>query len=290
MHIPDGFLSPPVWVALDAVSLPAVGWVARRARRDQTDARMPLLGMMGAFVFAAQMINFPLAAGTSGHLLGGALLAIVLRPAAAALVMTAILVLQALIFQDGGVLALGANVFNMALVGVAAGYLPVRLWGRAAPAVFLGGLLSVTASGMLALAELLASGVALAPNLVWLSLGLFLASGCVEGAITVAAVRSIERLSTAPLAGAGGSRVRAAVALAALIALAGGVFLASASPDTLEYLGAALDLTDAPAWAHAAFPGYEAGVWGGAAGRKAAAGLAGLMLVYAVCAAGSRKR
>src|SRR4029077_16067991 len=112
MHIPDGFLSMPVWGTLDVVSAPAVAWVARRAQRDRKDHRIPLLGVMGAFVFAAQMINFPVGPGTSGHLVGGALLAIVLGPAAAALVMTAILVLQALVFQDGGVLALGANVFN----------------------------------------------------------------------------------------------------------------------------------------------------------------------------------
>ena len=86
-----------------------------------------MLGVMGAFVFAAQMINFPVGVGTSGHLLGGALLAQTLGPSAAAVTMTAILAIQALVFQDGGVLALGANVFNMALVGVLAGYLPYRL-------------------------------------------------------------------------------------------------------------------------------------------------------------------
>ena len=128
MHIPDGFLSTPVWATLDVVSAPAVAWVARRAQRDTQDHRIPLLGVMGAFVFAAQMVNFPVGPGTSGHLVGGALLTVVLGPAAASLVLTAILVLQALIFQDGGVLALGANVFNMALVGVAAAYLPYRLW------------------------------------------------------------------------------------------------------------------------------------------------------------------
>ena len=121
---------------------------------------------MGAFVFAAQMINFPVGIGTSGHLVGGALLAIVLGPPAAAMVMTAILASQAFVFQDGGILALGANVFNMAMVGVLAGYLPYRLlsgfgernslMGRASPrwrssAIFAGGFLSVLTSGCLAL-------------------------------------------------------------------------------------------------------------------------------------------
>src|ERR1700732_2382006 len=151
MHIPDGFLSTPVWGTLDAVSAPAVAWVARRAQRDTQDHRIPLLGVMGAFVFAAQMINFPVGPGTSGHLVGGALLAIVLGPAAASLVMVAILALQALIFQDGGVLALGANVFNMALAGVAAAYLSYRLWGQRfrSAAIFAAGALSVMTSACL---------------------------------------------------------------------------------------------------------------------------------------------
>lgn len=75
MHIPDGFLSTPVWVALDTAAVPAVAWVARRAQRGFDDAQAPLLGLMGAFVFAAQLINFPVGAGTSGHLVGAALLA-----------------------------------------------------------------------------------------------------------------------------------------------------------------------------------------------------------------------
>src|SRR6476659_88432 len=149
MHIPDGFLSTPVWGTLDVISAPAVAWVARRAQRDTQDHRIPLLGVMGAFVFAAQMINFPVGAGTSGHLVGGALLACTLGPAAASVVMTAILAIQALVFQDGGVLALGANVLNMAVVGVLAGYLPYHLWGRGRgrrAAIFAGGALSVLAS------------------------------------------------------------------------------------------------------------------------------------------------
>src|SRR5947208_6830144 len=134
---------------------------------------------MGAFVFAAQMINFPVGAGTSGHLVGGALLACTLGPAAAAIVMTAILAIQALVFQDGGVLALGANVLNMAVVGVLAGYLPYHLWGRSRgrrAAIFAGGALSVLASAVLALSELLVSGVRVPASVLGISLGLFLIS------------------------------------------------------------------------------------------------------------------
>ena len=142
-----------MWISFDALAVPAVAILARRAQREVEDRTIPLMGVMGAFIFAAQMINFPVGPGTSGHLVGGALLAIVLGPAAAAMVMTAILAIQALVFQDGGILALGANVFNMAIVGVIAGYLPYRLLKNSAGA-FVGGLVSVLASACLALAEL----------------------------------------------------------------------------------------------------------------------------------------
>src|ERR1700732_3170733 len=149
MHIPDNFLSTPVWATLDAVSVPALGLMVRRAGREWEDTSIPLLGVMGAFVFAAQMINFPVGIGTSGHLVGGALLAFTLGAAPAVLVMTAIIAMQAFVFQDGGVLALGANVFNMAIAGVLTGYLPFKLWGagpRRRAAIFAGAFLSVILS------------------------------------------------------------------------------------------------------------------------------------------------
>src|SRR3954454_20223229 len=98
---------------MDLAAMPVVGLVVRKAQRGFDEARVPLLGVMGAFVFAAQIINFPVGVGTSGHLVGAALLGITLGPASASLVMTAILVVQAFVFQDGGVLALGANIMNM---------------------------------------------------------------------------------------------------------------------------------------------------------------------------------
>src|ERR1700674_4735234 len=154
MHIPDNFLSTPVWATLDAVAIPAVGFMVKRAGRELEDTSIPLLGVMGAFVFAAQMINFPVGIGTSGHLVGGALLACTLGAAPAVLVMTAIIAMQAFVFQDGGVLALGANVFNMAIAGVLTGYLPFKLWGagqRRKAAILAGAFLSVTVSARLAL-------------------------------------------------------------------------------------------------------------------------------------------
>src|SRR5580658_3740914 len=166
MHIPDGFLSVPVWCAMDGAALPSVAYLARRAQRESSDHRIPLMGVMGAFVFAAQMINFPVGNGTSGHLLGGALLSFTLGPAAASIVMTAILATQALVFQDGGLLALGANVFNMAIAGVLAGYLPWALLRGSKPGVFLGGMFSLLASAALALFELLRSGVRMPPEVL----------------------------------------------------------------------------------------------------------------------------
>ncbi len=242
MHIPDGFLATPVWAAMDAAAAPAVAFVVRRAQRGFDEAKVPLLGVMGAFIFAAQMINFPVGVGTSGHLVGGALLACTLGPAAASVVMCAILGIQALVFQDGGVLALGANVFNMAIAGVLAGYLPYHLWGRGRgrrAAIFAGGALSLMTSAILALAELLISGVRMPAPVLGLSLALFVVSALVEGAITVAViVRRWSAFSRTAMRApsAGRSPAMAALALAALLLAAGGIVFASSSPDGIARL------------------------------------------------------
>ena len=160
MHIPDGFLSTPVWAALDAAAAPVVGYVVRVAQRGFDDAKVPLLGVMGAFVFAAQMINFPVGIGTSGHLVGGALLACTLGPAAACVVMSAILAIQAWCFRMAASGA-GRQRDHMAIVGVLAGYLPYHLWGRTSAACsnFRRRRAVVAVTALLALAELLISGV-----------------------------------------------------------------------------------------------------------------------------------
>jgi ABC-type Co2+ transport system permease subunit len=142
MHIPDGFLATPVWAALDVAAAPAVGYLARRAQRGLEPAKVPLLGVMGAFVFAAQMINFPVGLGTSGHLVGAALLAYTLGPAAAGVVLTAILTVQALVFQDGGRAGAGRECHQHGDRGHAGGYLPFHLWGTGRwrrQAIFFGG-------------------------------------------------------------------------------------------------------------------------------------------------------
>jgi cobalt/nickel transport system permease protein len=292
MHIPDNFLSLPVWATLDAVSVPAVGLMVRQAGRELEDTRIPLLGVMGAFVFAAQMINFPVGIGTSGHLVGGALLACTLGHAPAVLVMTVIIAIQAFVFQDGGVLALGANVFNMAVAGVLAGYWPFSIWGgrRRRASIFAGAFLSVMVSGSLALGELLMSGVAMPRPIVMVSLALFAASAAIEGAITIGVIRAIEKLNAGFVQKPQASNRRTlAVFSGAAIALgAVGFLAASAAPDGVQRLGTQAGLT-AKTVLHAPLPDYTLGwfvqsAWVG----RAAAGLAGLLLIYAVCAAAAR--
>jgi cobalt/nickel transport system permease protein len=117
MHIPDGFLSPEVAAANAVVATGAVGIGLRRAGARLDDRQVPLLGVTGAFVFAAQMLNFPVAGGTSGHFLGAALATILLGPWLACLVLAVVLATQSFVFADGGVSALGANVVNMGVLG-----------------------------------------------------------------------------------------------------------------------------------------------------------------------------
>lgn len=123
MHIPDGFLGLPALVPAWFFSLSGLGFAWRKLKGTVQDRTVPLLGIMAAFIFAGQMLNFPVAGGTSGHLLGGVLTAVMLGPFSGAFVLTAVLFVQALVFQDGGLLALGANIFNMAIVGTMGGYL-----------------------------------------------------------------------------------------------------------------------------------------------------------------------
>ena len=117
MHIPDGFLSPAICGLTYAISMGFLVWSWRKARVTYPRSLAPLLAVSSAFVFAAQMINFPIAYGTSGHLVGGTFLSILLGPYAAILSMTIVLMMQALFFADGGMLTFGANVFNMAVIG-----------------------------------------------------------------------------------------------------------------------------------------------------------------------------
>jgi len=134
MHAPDGFLEPAVAAATALISVVIVGFGLRHASRHLDDRRIPLAGIAAAFVFAAQMFNFPVASGTTGHLLGGALAAILLGPWVGTLVVTVVVVVQALLFADGGLTALGYNVLNMAIVPAFGGWALYRLARRVLPA------------------------------------------------------------------------------------------------------------------------------------------------------------
>src|SRR5271157_2966654 len=133
MHIPDGFLDLKTAAATGVLSAAALGVSLRRLNGSLPRRNVPLMGLAGAFVFAAQMVNFPVAGGTSGHLIGGVLVAALLGPAAALVVLTTVLIVQCFLFADGGVLALGANIFNMGIVGGVGGYWIYRLVCGALP-------------------------------------------------------------------------------------------------------------------------------------------------------------
>jgi cobalt/nickel transport system permease protein len=277
MHIPDGFLTVPVWVSLNAVAIPAVAAISWRAQRNFQDNRVPLMGVMGAFIFAAQMINFPVGNGTSGHLVGGALLTFTVGPAAASIVLTAILAIQAFVFQDGGVLALGANIFNMALAGVAAAWLPWVILRGSRAGVFLGAALSLLTSAVLALTELLVSGVPMPRPVLAVSAGLFALSAVMEGAITVVVLQAMQRIQPGfrPSPVPPRRRVIAALGLAAAALAAAAPFLASALPDGIQKLLANRNLGDAmaPPLDDVVSPWLS----------RSLAGIVGIAIVYLIC-------
>jgi cobalt/nickel transport system permease protein len=290
MHIPDGLLSTPVWAVLDVAAVPAAGHMVRRAQREFEEKRIPLLGVMGAFVFAAQMINFPVGPGTSGHLVGSALLSYALGPAAASVVMIAILTIQSLVFQDGGILALGANVFNMAVMGVIVGYLPFHLWGagpRRRAAIFLGGFFSVLVAALLAVSELLVSGIAMTGTVLSVSCGLFAVSALLEGAITLAVFQALETLNPNFVKQPKADRGIALgfIALTAVLLAVVGVLFASTHPDGLEKLAETLGVASkAKPLLASPMADYRASFLQSAWLRKAGGGLAGLVLIYGACA------
>lgn len=281
MHIPDGILSAPVLAGFGAASAAGIAISARRAESLTEARRIPLLGVLGAFVFAAQMVNFPVGPGASGHLLGGALLAVTLGPWAATITMTAILLVQALVFQDGGVLALAANVFNMALLGVWSAwwaYRALERLGQVRLGVFVAAFLSVTLSAGLALAQVVVSGAELSPGLILFCGGLFVVTGLIEGAITVAAWEAIAKLegrSTEP------KRLLWPILAASGVVMLVGVFFASQSPDVLEVFNEKTGAASRSRELFAALlPDYEWRAlpleWLG----KTLAGLVGLGLLY----------
>jgi cobalt/nickel transport system permease protein len=133
MHVPDGFLDVPTSIATGAVAVVAIAVALRGARQELDDKTTPLAGITAAFIFAAQMLNFPVGAGTSGHLIGAALAAVLVGPWTAMLVMSVVLLVQGLLFADGGVTALGTNVVLMGVVATSVAWLVFRGVQRLAP-------------------------------------------------------------------------------------------------------------------------------------------------------------
>lgn len=199
MHIPDGFLDPGVAAATTVVAAGGVAYGLRRTGAALDERTAPLLGVTGAFVFAAQMLNFPVAGGTSGHVLGAALAAALLGPWGASVVLTVVLMLQAFVFADGGVAALGANVLNMGIIGglgaglvlaVCRRVLPQTrgaLLGSAAVAAWVAVMLSALAASI----ELGLSGTVPLGTVLPAMLGVHTLIGAGEAVITVAALGAV---------------------------------------------------------------------------------------------------
>ena len=204
MHIPDGFLSPEVAAVCAVPAAGAVAYGLRRANRELDERRVPLLGVTAAFVFAAQMLNFPVAGGTSGHFLGAALAAILLGPWLAGLVLSVVLVVQSFVFADGGITALGANVLNMGVIGAlvvgglmvaAQRFLPNRRVVLLAVAGT-GAWLAVVAGAAATAVELAISGTVPLGTVLPAMLGVHAVIAIGEAVVTVAAVSAV--LATRP--------------------------------------------------------------------------------------------
>lgn len=201
MHVPDGFIDAPVSAVAGVIAVSGVAVALRGARRELDDLTAPLAGLTAAFVFAAQMLNFPVAGGTSGHLLGGALAAILVGPFTGVLVVSVVLAVQALVFADGGLTALGVNITIMAIVTAAAGYgvfrLLVRVLPRSRPSVtaaaFVAALVSVPASALAFVAFYVVGGTTEVPlsTVLPAMLGVHVLIGLGEALITALTVSSV---------------------------------------------------------------------------------------------------
>ncbi len=202
MHIPDGFLNAATAATMGGLSVASLGVALFEARRRLEPKRVPMLGLSAAFVFAAQMLNFPVAGGTSGHLIGGTLTAVLLGPSAAVVVISAVLIVQCFLFADGGVTALGANIFNMAVIGGVVGWmiyrgirmlLPRKMEGMFATllAAMVAAWCSTVLASVFCAAELAASGTVAWRMALPAMAGVHMLIGVGEGLITAAALAAV---------------------------------------------------------------------------------------------------
>lgn len=304
LHIPDGFLSTVVSIVLWGLTVVAIGISLRRVGADLGERQVPMMGVLAACIFAGQMLNFPVAGGTSGHLIGGALAAILLGPWAGILVLSCVVGIQALIFQDGGLLALGANIFNMGVVSVFSAYGVYRLvqslakgarWGLLVGG-FAAAWISVMVAALATALQLAASGASPANIALPAMGGVHALIGIGEGLITVGALTFLAATRRDLVNPQGGSVKPAgrAVWLAGLgIAIALAVIspLASADPDGLERVAEDIGFLDRAQDApYQIIPDYVVPGIQNEAVATVAAGVIGLLIVFAVAYGIARMR
>ena len=300
MHIPEGMLSAPVTAIAGLVSLTTLGYAVSWVRHYLDDRKVVLMAVLGSLIFALQMLNFPIQAGTSGHFAGGALAGILLGPWPAVLVLTAVLLVQAVLFADGGILALGANILNLGitapLIGYAVYHVVLHLSRSRGAHLFGAGVGAWLATLLAALAVAGELGLSGTANLRLAAIamgGIHALIGIGEGLITAALVAYLHavrpEILSAAVAPAGTRPIHGvAIALICLAILAASLsFLASSAPDGLEWvyfeqgIGNAQAVAMAPRWPGAGGPlaGYQvAGIDNEALGSFIA-GLVGLIIV-----------
>jgi cobalt/nickel transport system permease protein len=289
LHIPDGFLSILISLICWIITVITIGMAVARTNKSLGERQVPLMGVMAAFIFAAQMINFPIAGGTSGHLLGGALAAITLGPWAGMLVMTAVIAVQGLLLQDGGLLVMGANILNMGLLTTSIGFGLYRsvLGKSQGTKLVMAGLaawLSVMAGALATALQLWLSGTARLEIVVPAMLTVHALIGIGEALITVAALAFIFRtrpdLLDEESASAQGSRgwVIVGIVISLLVLLLSP--FASSDPDGLERVAGDLGfLGSARSASYEILPDYTIPFLGSTPLSTILAGAAGLIVV-----------
>ncbi len=292
LHIPDGFLSLTVSIICWVISALTISVDVSRSNKSLGERQIPLMGIMAAFIFAAQMINFPVAGGTSGHLLGGALAAITLGPWAGMLVMTAVISVQALLLQDGGLLVMGANILNMGLITAAIGYGLYRSvsTGSRTLKLTVAGIaawLSVMAGALFTSLQLWLSGTSQLQVVIPAMLGVHALIGLGEAFITVAALTFIFQTRPDLLGKNSESAMgsRGWVVAGVLISLAVILLspLASADPDGLERVAGDLGFLAQGAEApYQILPDYTVPFLGETALSTIIAGMIGAAVVGAI--------
>jgi cobalt/nickel transport system permease protein len=250
MHIPDGFVDVKTALVASTFAAVGLGFALYQVRRELPARRVPLLGLGAAFVFAAQMVNFPVVGGTSGHLVGGTLIAALLGAPAAVIVMTTVLVAQCFLFADGGVTALGVNVFNMAVIVPVVGLAVYRSVARFMPglrgqlvAIMFGGWCSTVAAAIACAGQLAWSGT-VAWSVAFFSIaGVHMVIGVGEGAISALVFFAVAKARPEITAGTQTESTRSFVGYGLLASLGIALFAAPFAcswPDGLEAVAAKL--------------------------------------------------